>query len=486
MLEFTSIPGSDDWWLMRLAREYGAGLPRLGKLRRYRDGDAMVPWHAHERARQSFIDFARRMRLHTVETLRDARTTRQRVVGFRTAAAGDELGDALAWQMWRRSNMIVGGRDFLNDVADYGSAFLTTTGSLTSGTGKFAGQFAEPSIIPSNAWSVASSQLASRPWLTEAAITVGYDAVAQLETILLSRPGYVRIATRRTPVPTVPTDGTPWYPDSSWEWASEPLPLGFTADCNVVRLDGVDRMGVWEKHIDTIDRINEITYNTVSIIVMQAFRQRAIETGGEGGLPEFYPDEHELAGQRIDYNELFKSGPDALWLLPLGAKVWESSVTDVTPLTNARKEELKNLAAFSSTPHYVLSPDDANQAAAGASLAREMLVFAVESMNDRTATAFAHSLALGFQAKRDEVRADASQIDTIWGEIERASIGEKGTAAKDAKQGGATQRWIDENVFGMTPEEQAQAKLDRQAESFQAAIAAAALSAGASSAGRAE
>lgn len=477
MLENTSVAGSDDWWLMRLGRELGEGLPRLGKLRRYRDGDAMVPEQSHERTRESYISFMRRQRLHTVETLRDARTTRQRVVGFRTAAAGDEQGDALAWEMWRRSNMIVGSREFLNDVADYGSAFLTVTGSQTAGTGSYAGQYAEPSIIPSNGWTTASAQLGTRPWLSEAAIQIGYDPVLGVETIILSRPGYTRTAFRRTPVPTLPSDGTPWYPDASWQWASDPIPLGFTADSNVVRLDGIDRMGIWEKHLDTVDRINEITLNMITLIVMQAYRQRALI----GNLPEYYPEEHPQRGQRINYDDLFKSGPDALWLLPLDAKMWESAVTDITPISNARKEELKNLAAFSATPHYVLSPDNANQAAAGAALAREMLVFAVEAMNDRSATTFSESLALGFQAKRDPVRADASGIDTMWAELERASIAEKGAAAKDAKQGGATQRWIDEKVFGMTPAEQAQARLDRTEEAFRAA-----LTSGANSGGRAD
>lgn len=482
MLELTSVTGSDDWWLMRLATELGEGLPRLGNLRKYRDGDAMLPVQAHERTRQSYIAFARRQRLHVVETIRDARTNRQRVVGFRTAAAGDELGDRLAWRMWRRSNMVVASREFFNDVADYGSAFLTVTGSPTPGTGRFANTFAEPGIVPSNGWTTATSQLTTRPWLSEAAITVGYDPVLQVETILLQRPGYIRTAFRRARVASLPSDGTLWYPGSGWEWASDPILLNYTADTPIVRLDGTDGMGVWEKHIDTVDRINEITFNMVTSIVMQAYRQRALK----GNLPEFYPPEHPQAGERVNYDELFKSGPDALWLLPVDADLWESAVTDVTPVLNARKEELKNLFAFSSTPHYALSQDSANQAAAGAALSREMLVFAVEAMNDRTEAALAQAIGLGFQAKRDPERSDPADIEVIWGDIERASIAEKGAAAKDAKQGGATQRWIDENVFGMTPAEQAQAKLDRTEEAFAAAVANATLTNGATSGGAAE
>src|SRR5690606_10460198 len=111
---------SDDWWLVRLCNKLGEGLPRMGKLRSYRDGDALLPDNAWDAgSRESYRRFLRRARLHIVETLRDARTDRQGVVGFRTGAAGDELGDQVAWDNWTRNRMGIQSRQFFNDTADY-------------------------------------------------------------------------------------------------------------------------------------------------------------------------------------------------------------------------------------------------------------------------------------------------------------------------------------------------------------------------------
>ncbi|MCI2958242.1 hypothetical protein MN032_11085 [Agromyces atrinae] len=471
MLTDAGLAGSDDWYVRRLGDKLGEGLPRMERIRRYRDGDALVPEQAWEGAPTNaagYVSFVKRNRLHVVETLRDARTNRQRPIGFRTAAAGDEEGDKAAWANWVRSNMQVASRNFLNDVADFGSAFLTVTGSALPGTGAFANQYADPIMARSNGWNTATEQFSARDWMTEAAIRVGYDPVLRVETINLFRPGYMRIAYRRTDVPTLPNDGSPWSPGNEWTWASDPMPLGYTRDCPVVRLDTADGFGIYEKHLDSVDRVNEITLQASTLIILQSFRQRAID----GDLPEFYPAEHQKAGERIDYDDLFKSGPAALWLLPKDAKMWESAAVDVTPVVNARKDELKNLFSMTSTPHYALSPDNANQTAMGAALSREMLVFTVENSNDRAERAFALAHSLGFQAQRDGERADATQIETIWAAVERSSISEKGVAAKDAKQGGATQRWIDEHIFGMSPAELAQARIDRTEETFRAAVAA--------------
>lgn len=467
MLELAGVTDSDDWWLMRLGMKLGEGLPRLGKLRSYRDGDAMLPEQSWEVAKATYIAFIRRSRLHVVETIRNSRTNRQRVAGFRTAAAGDDLGDAIAWANWKRSNMTVGSRDFFNDVADYGEAFLTVTGSAEAGTGAFAGRYADPLMIPSNGWTTAVETSPTQPHITKAALIVGYDPINRVETATLLRPGYMRIAFRPTLVPTLPTDGTPWMPGAGWSWAGEPMRLGFTDSCPVVRLDTSSGMGVWEKHIDSVDRINEMNLSITTLIVMQAFRQRSIS----GDLPEVYPPDHPNAGQPIDYDTLFKSGPAALWLLPKDAKMQEAVEANAQPVVAARDAELKNLMAFSGTPHYVLSSDGANQSAQGAALSRETLVFEVEAQNDRNDAALARANSLMFLAQRDMVRAEVGSIETIWKAIDRASIQERAIAAKAAKEGGATQRWIDEHALEMTPAEQLQARSDRSDEAFEAALA---------------
>ena len=79
--------------------------------------------------------------------------------------------------------------------------------------------------------------------------------------------------------------------------------------------------------------------------------------------------------------------------------------------------------------------------------------------------------SLQFEYSGDLLRADATEIEVMWGKTNPSTLAQRSTAAKDAKQGGATQRWIDENAFEMTPAERHLAEQDRVTEAFTLAIA---------------
>jgi len=457
MLDSASVTGSDDWYLVRLCNELGEGLPRMHRLQSYRDGNALIPDTMWEGAKESYMRFMRRSRLHVTGTIRDARTSRQKVLGFRTAVADDATGDTAARKIWKSSRMGVQARQFFNDTADYGSSYLVT----------LRDQKAKPLFLVRNGWDTITEQDMLRPWEAKHAVTVTFDAVAGQEIAVLYGQGWYRIAFRRTTFPTLPTDGTTWVVNSDWTWAGERIPTPYT-DLNLVtRNRTVDGAGVWEPHLDTIDRINEITLNALTLIVMQSFRQRAVS----GNMPEFYPADHPQAGQKIDYNSIFAAGPAALWMLPLDAKVWESQPTDVRPVYEARKSEVETLASLTATPQYVFQSDSANQSAQGADLAREQIVFAVNAMNDEAELSLAHAMSIAFQIQGDDARADSDEIEVMWAKTNPASLSERGEAAAKFKAGGATQAWIDENVLEMTPGQQRQAIQDRMTEAFTLSIA---------------
>jgi hypothetical protein len=458
MLVNASVPGTDDWYLVRLCNQLGEGLPRMHRLTKYRDGDALIPVNMWDGMRDSYMNFLRKSRLHVVETIRDARTNRQEILGFRTAATDDESGDTVAWRNWVLSRMDMQSEQMFNDTADYGASYVAT----------WLAADGAPRFKLSNGWDTATIADQNFPWLTEAGITVGYDEVAQAETVVLFRKGYYRVAFRRTPVATLPKDGSPWYGSTDWEWASDPIRTPWTTDCVLTKVSTHDGYGVYEKHLDSVDRINEITLNGLTLIVMQSFRQRAIQ----GSMPTHYPEGHPQAGEAIDYDEMFKASPSALWLLPETSKIWESAPTDVRPIYDARKQEVETLASLTATPQYVFQGDSANQSATGAELAREQLVFAVKRMNRRAGASLAQIMALGFQAMRDLVRADVTQIEVMFATVNPATLAERAESAPKFKAGGATQRWIDENVLQMTPAEMRLADQDRLTEAFMAAVAA--------------
>ncbi|MGO2188192.1 MAG: hypothetical protein ACTH4Y_08085 [Microbacterium gubbeenense] len=458
MLTEIGVPGTDDWWVARLAKQLGDGLPRMELIRSHRDGDALLPDNAWDRGtRDSYKRFVKRARLHVVETIRDARTDRQRVVGFRTGAEGDENGDELAWSHWMRSKMPFQTRLFFNDIADYGEAFLLTLPEEAENL---------PVFVRYNGWNAAVETDPTRPWLTIAGITYGFDAILEQEVVVLYRPGYYRIAVRPAKTPSLAQDGSPWVMGSDWDWsASSQTP--WTTDALLRRAATTDGYGIYEKHLDHIDRINEITLNALTLIVMQSFRQRGVK----GNLPTHYPEGHPEAGKEINYDELFEAGPAALWMLPVGTDIWESQQTDVRPIFEARKDELQALCSITRTPQDIFAGQSNNQSAMGAETSKEPLKYAVENMNDIVGITIGDSLADAFRITGDQTRGDATQIEVMWKKVNPATLAEKSEAAPKVKQGGASQRWIDENVFEMTPRERRLAEADRASEAFQTSFA---------------
>src|SRR5690606_39861328 len=115
------------------------------------------------------------------------------------------------------------------------------------------------------------------------------------------RPGYMRVAVKEAKQTTIPNDGTPWSPGLEWDWAGTST-YGFTDRLPVVPFTNPDNVGEFERHLDSLDRITEDILQRLTITAMQAFRQRAMETG-EKGLPEYYPDDHpQFPGERINYD----------------------------------------------------------------------------------------------------------------------------------------------------------------------------------------
>lgn len=456
MLEQTTIPGSDDWWLVQLATDFGADLPRLFRMQSYADGTNPLPDETDLSMAEAYRRFIRMSRLNVAEMIVAARVNRMRLQGFRTAAAGDDSGDAAAWTTWKRSGMKVGARDFFTDAGNLGSAYLTTTGPTVPSAD------AQPLIVKSNGFSTVTRQYSLQPWLSEGALQVGFDEMNGADVLTLFRPGYMRQAVRAAKKSSVPSNGKKWTPGRNWDWTSDPIPLGYTDQVPVFKMSGPDGKGMFEKHLDSLDRITNGIRERLTIIAMQSFRQRALK----GDLPDVYPADHELAGQKIDYESIFRAGPAAFWKLPVGVDVWESMTTDVTPMLVAARDDLKNVAAVSQTAIYLLSPDDANGSAAGSEAMGEALEFSVAEWRDRAEMPVSLSLGTAFQGQADAVRSQVGDISLNWAPEKSTSWTDKSTAAVQAKAGGMPQRMIDEKIFGLSPEEIDQAAADRSTDAF--------------------
>ena len=454
MLTEANVPGSDDWYLMELGRDLGSRFTHLKTLDSYRDGSYLVEANADPAVAEAYAKFVEKARLTFAETIVTQTTGRLQLRAFRTAAEGDSNGDPAAERIMRRNHFRTQVRNMFDAKATHGAAY-GIVGIDDDG---------QAFVTFRDSWSVAVRMNGLRPWVVDAALIVSRDDIEERDVFMLMRPGYMRVAVLAAKQSSVPTDGSPWVPTADMEWETGPVPLGFTEQVPVVPFTNPRGLGEFEAHLDSINRVTEDILQRLTITAMQAFRQRAIIPEG-GPMPEYYPEWHERAGQRIDYNELFKGGPAALWFLPPGAKLWESAQTDIRGITEAEQRDLEHLAAVTGTPLYSLSPN-ANVAAEGAKLARETIRTKVRERQERDSASFAQLMSLAFQAEGDTLRAEMSEIETVWGPMEFVARADVAESARAAAQAGQSQRFIAEHIYELSPDEMELEAQSRREEQF--------------------
>lgn len=418
MLTQASVSGSDDQMLMKLGLQLAGGLGRYQKLRAHWMGAAPVLDGGNTKIDAAYARFLNMSRLNMADLIVTTATDRMNVTGFVTSTVGDVEGDSEAEQLWRAAyGPIVSGEVF-NDMGVYGCGY-----------GIVARDVDRPVLLRGEPWNTAVKVSPMDPWTPESAVNYSFMEDEQLEVLTLFRPGTQRQAVRRADSPSLTADSTSWLMSEDWSWAdTAPVSLDWTDRVTVVPALAPNGVGQFEKHMDSLDRINSKIYQRLVIIVMQAFRQRALR----GDLPQTYPANDPLgrAGQSIDYSKILQAGPAAMWMLPAGVDIWESATTDITGLLNDSKDEIKTLAAVTKTPLYVLVPDAQTGSAEGASLARETLVEKVEKLDTYAGAFMSRIMSLMFAAA-GHPRTD--MVQAVWAPPDKSSMAEKAQAASQLK-----------------------------------------------------
>ncbi|MGH1563043.1 phage portal protein [Mumia sp. DW29H23] len=365
-------------------------------------------WKAHVR------EFIRKGSLNAADLLISSTANRMNLRDFRTAAADDEMGDQRARELMRLNGMSVKIREVHECFLAHADAYAIVT--PPSSARPYPLMTAEDALQtithddPATGESLAGLKMFRDEWDTE-------------DVAYLHLPGKVLVA--RKPGRTSITDGGMWSMSERWYWdeeMSQDVPDGRLA---IVHFRNRFGRGEYEGHLPTLDRINDKVASEWWLIKIQAHRQRAIK-----GLPE--TDEQ---GNEVDYTDVFVSAPDALWQVPADAEFWESSPADISQVTNAVKHDLERLAATTSTMLHTITPDAASGSAEGAALLREEHTFKVEDRRDRVASPWAGVMELMFafsDEPEDKKRADRSQIEPIWGPLQRFSLTEKADASAKA------------------------------------------------------
>ena len=225
----------------------------------------------------------------------------------------------------------------------------------------------------------------------------------------------------------------------------------------VVRFLNKLGLGEYESHVDVLDRIIDTTLTRLVMTKFQAFKQRGV-SGDEDEEDEYDTEEptiedgNQPTKQAKDWDEVFKAGPGAVWKVPAGWQFWEGNQADLGPLLQAKRDDVKEFAAVTHTPLYLITPDDANGSAAGAGLLREALTCKVRDRRARVTPSLKLLWRIVFAIDGEKSRDRGKKIKLHWGPIEFNSLAEKGSASAQAS-GVLSRRRILSEVWEMEPQD---------------------------------
>ena len=387
--------------------------PGLDVLDDYRQGDPPLRPDIHSGWKPYVRQFVRMGRLNVADLIVSSTSNRMQLRDFRTAAAGDELGDQVARDIMRANGMKLLMRDVHDLTLGFGEAYTITAPPKKGRTHSLITAEDPRQVItahdPATGEEIAGLKMFRSEWDDE-------------DIAYLYLPGLVRRATHKGP--TLLTNGPHRLDAKGWVWdddADADVPDG---KLPVTRFRNRDGVGEFERHLDTLDRINDKIFDEWWIAKIQAFRQRAVKN---------LPDTDEETGEEIDYSDMFTASPDEMWQVPGDVDFWESTPVDLTPITNAIQKDLERLSAALSIPLHIVTPDAANGSAEGASLMREEHVYKVENRIDHVDPSWARTMSLAFLFQGDAARADVTKIEPLWGPVERFSLAQRSDAAAKAK-----------------------------------------------------
>lgn len=390
------IPTDPREWLEVLAQRLDDRAGVLREQRQYLTGDAPLPEGATNH-REAYRKFQSSARTNFAELAVDALVERMVISGFVVDGGIDD--NDVARSIWRKSRMDAGAADVHRDMAGvgygYAMAYRTRRGDV-----RLSQESPEVVAIDSDP---------RDPDDVRAGLKVWRDATAGLDVAVVHTPGRVTTFSRESSL-------IPW--SGGWDTVVSDLPSGLS---RVPIVEFVNRGGVGEfaTHTDILNRINWTILQRLIITAMQAFRQRAIK----GDLPE-----EDEEGNAIDYEQMFVPGADALWQLPDGVDLWESSQTDIGTILTAAKDDIQQFAAVTRTPMSVFQPEGQNQSAEGAALAREGLVFKAEDRMARAQASWDALIGLGLEL----AGSPADEVRVTWAPAERQSLSERADAATKA------------------------------------------------------
>lgn len=439
-----SAHNSPGWWLEKAFRKRASRLPRLIELNAWHEGSPPVPSAVAE-AREAFQEFESEATTNWAELIVGSMRERLSVRDIRTAASGDDPDD-VAWDYWLNNDLDVEFSTFVETFLWAGDSYAMVGEDDEDGA----------AVTHEDPRNLVTFHDPARQSRYRAAAKFLHDSDEGKDFVYLMMAGaYFDDGLARTFVAVKDGDGTvaETLDAETWAWDSERGGVDGEALTHgrvpVVRLRNRNGIGEFEPHLPHLRRINRLTFQLSVIVMYQAYKQRAIiadvedpEDAAQGDLAKAFSVD--------DLEDVLTSDPGSWFLLPSGAKVWESTQTDIQGLLKAIHDEQLALAAVARRPMGMFAPD--NQSASGADFTREGLQFAVEDKQTRLRRFLVDVFHLIFLTVGDNERADKTKINVSFMPASRYTITDKSSATAQVAKN-LPLRTILREIWQMTPSE---------------------------------
>lgn len=418
-------PSTPGWWLQKLAKKREDRLPRLERLFSYIEGNPPLPKGA-EGMRSTYQEIQKIARSNFAEPIITSVTDRISVRAVRTPLAQDIDGDEKAVQIWRDNNLDIELSDVLDNMLGVGDAYMMI-GLDPEDDDSVIITGEDPRLVVTIHDPLHQSEV-------RAGLKMFHDPDQGRDYAYLFLRGdlyedengvqrrakarrFVAFRERRT------TAGILRFSASSYEWdttkgGEEGEELNHHL-VPIVRFRNRNGIGEFERHTDTLDRINHGILQRMVISLYQAYRLRAIAVDDDDA-PEVDPETNEA----VDYDDLLTADPGAFLKIPMGAKLWEGAQADMQGILSAVKDDLLHLMEVTKTPMPAIS-DSVQQSAEGAANIKEGNTFKTERTQKRAAASLALVFMIAFLCLEDDERAKPGQIRVDYFPATRYSVSEK-------------------------------------------------------------
>ncbi|MCV7354486.1 phage portal protein [Mycolicibacterium fluoranthenivorans] len=409
----------------------------LDMLWSYNVGDPPLP-QIEEAYRDVFRHVMRKARSNYAPMCLSAMSDRMELQAISTLADDDTNGDDIAAQIMDETGFVAQ----FKELQDFAFSMGESYGMAVPKGGGVALKNGQPcpsvhAIDPRRCIGIPDL---TNPTRLRAAVVKQYDPITDEQTAFLFLPG--RKYTYRH-------GSGGWTFDADVE-VEAITGLDELGGIPIVRFDNLHGMGEYEPHIDLLDRINDTTLQRIIGFWYQALRQRGLFGDDDEDDEDDDDDLDGSEGRRIDPENDLKAGPGALWRFPADFKMWESAQTDLGQFINAKRDDVKEFAAVTSTPLHLITPDAANGSAEGAGLMRESLTSKVRDRRTRFTPQLKLLWRMAFAMAGETDRGTGMRLN--WGPIEFRTLAEQASASSQAV-GTLSLEDRCERIWQMSPEE---------------------------------